>query len=113
MPNFSSHSFRWRYKDKGTYKQRFIGYKFRHTLKVEFESDNERLGKVLYALANSPVRPEFRLSYTVKDPEAVKNALLGKAVTDAKEKGFCADKGCGHYAERHSNDRLFLGRKRF
>lgn len=74
------------YKDKGVYKQRFVGYKFRHLLKVEFESDNERLGKVLYALANSPVRPEFRISYTVKDPEAVKNTLLGKAVTDAKEK---------------------------
>ena len=74
------------YKDKGVYKQRLIGYKFRHMMKVEFESDNDRLGKVLYALANSPVRPEFRISYTVKDPEAMKNTLLGRAVTDAKEK---------------------------
>ena len=74
------------YKDKGVYKQRLVGYKFRHMLKVEFESDNERLGKVLFALASSPVTPEFRISYTVKDPEAVKNTLLGKAVTDAKEK---------------------------
>ena len=83
------------YKEKGVYKQRFIGYKFRHTLKVEFESDNERLGKVLYALANSSVRPEFRLSYTVKDPEAVKNVLLGKAVTDAKEKASVLTKAAG------------------
>ena len=74
------------YKDKGVYKQRFVGYKFRHLLKVELESDNDRLGKVLYALANSPVRPEFRISYTVKEPESVKNSLLGKAITDAKEK---------------------------
>ncbi len=74
------------YKDKGVYKQRLLGYKFRHVMKVEFESDNERLGKVLFALAGSPVRPEFRISYTVKDPEAVKNTLLGKAVADAKEK---------------------------
>ena len=55
-------------------------------MKVEFDSDNDRLGKILYALANCSVRPEFRISYTVKDPEAAKNLLLGKAVADAKEK---------------------------
>lgn len=83
------------YKDKGVYKRRLIGYKFHHILKVEFESDNERLGKVLYALANSEVSPEFRISYTVKDPEAVKNALLGKAVIDAKEKACVLTKAAG------------------
>ena len=77
------------YRDKNNdYKQRFIGYRFNHILKVEFESDNDRLGKILYALANCSVRPEFRISYTVKDPEATKNLLLGKAVTDAKEKAL-------------------------
>lgn len=70
----------------GSYKQRFVGYRFRHMMKVEFPSDNARLGKVLYALANCRVSPEFRISYTVKDPEAAKNALLGKAISDAKEK---------------------------
>lgn len=74
------------YKESGTYKQRFVGYKFRHLMKLEFESDNERLGKILFALAECPLHPEFRLGYTVKDPEATKNLLLGKAVTDAKEK---------------------------
>ncbi len=74
------------YNEDGVYKQRFVGYRFRHITKVEFESDNDRLGKILYALANCDVDPEFRLSYTVKDPEAAKNALLGKAVADAKEK---------------------------
>lgn len=74
------------YKEKGTYKQRFAGYKFNHLMKLEFDSDNARLGKVLYALANCDVKPEFRLSYTVKNPEAAKNELLGRAVTDAKEK---------------------------
>lgn len=83
------------YQDKGTYKQRFIGYKFRHMMKVEFPSDNDRLGKVLYALANCPVKPEFRLSYTVSDPEAAKNELLGKAVTDAKEKASVLTQAAG------------------
>ena len=75
------------YRDKNNdYKQRFVGYKFNHVMKVEFDSDNDRLGKILYAQANCSVRPEFRISYTVKDPEAAKNLLLGKAVADAKEK---------------------------
>ena len=83
------------YKDKGTYKQRFVGYKFYHQMKVEFESDNRRLGKILYALANCDIEPEFRLSYTVKDPEAAKNELLGSAVTDAKEKASVLTKAAG------------------
>ena len=74
------------YKVKDEYKRRFVGYKFNRTLKVEFESDNSRLGRVQYALANCQLRPEFRLGYTVKDPEAVKNELLGKAVQDAVTK---------------------------
>ena len=49
-------------------------------------SDNDRLGKILYALAHCALHPEFRISYTVKDREAAKNELLGKAVADAKEK---------------------------
>lgn len=83
------------YKDKGVYKQRFIGYKFRHILKMEFESDNKRLGKILYALANCQLRPEFRIGYTVKDPEATKNELLGKAVKDAKEKAVVLSNAAG------------------
>ena len=75
-----------RYKVRSEYKQRLVGYKFRHIMKIEFDSDNERLGKILYALASCELKPEFRLSYTVKDPEAAKNELLGKAVTDAREK---------------------------
>ena len=72
------------YQEKKTWKQRLLGYRFRHMMKVEFDSDNERLGKVLYALANNKaVTPEFRISYTVKDPEASKNELLAAAVKDS------------------------------
>lgn len=74
------------YRENGEYRQRFAGYRFTHRMKVEFPSDNGRLGRVLYALANSPLKPEFRLSYTVSDPEAAKNELLGRAVKDAREK---------------------------
>ena len=78
--NFSVDTEYETYKEKGAYKQRLAGYKYRHFMKVEFASDNARLGKTLYALANSPLNPEFRISCTVKDPEAAKNELLGKAV---------------------------------
>ena len=84
-----------RYQERNTYKQRFVGYKYRHQMKVEFDSDNARLGKVLYALAKCPLQPEFRLSYTVKDPEAAKNELLGKAVADAKAKAQTLTKAAG------------------
>ncbi len=73
-------------KENEIYKQEFAGYKFRHILKIEFDSDNERLGRILYALANCPLKPELTISYTVKDREAAKNELLGKAVADAKKK---------------------------
>ncbi len=59
-------------KDK-SWKQRFVGYEYKHTLKVEFDADNEILGKVLWMLGHSPVKPEFRIIYTVKDVEASKN----------------------------------------
>lgn len=75
------------YRDKNNdWKQRFEGYEFKHSMKIEFDADNKQLGKVLYALAHCPVRPEFRINYTIKDPEAAKNELLGKAVTDSKVK---------------------------
>lgn len=72
-------------KDK-SWKRRFQGYKYVHRMKIEFPADNQRLGKMLYALAHCPVSPEFSIEYTVADPEASKNELLGKAVKDSMKK---------------------------
>ena len=83
------------YQEEGVYRQRFLGYRFRHALKLEFPSDNERLGKVLYALSSGPVRPELSLSYTVRDPEAAKNELLGRAVADAGAKAEVLARAAG------------------
>ena len=75
------------YNDKnGNYRERFKGYEFTHSLVIEFPSDNDLLGRTLYALAHSPVTPDFRISYTVKDKEAAKNELIEKAVDDAVRK---------------------------
>jgi hypothetical protein len=63
--NVDTKSERYQEKDK-SWKSRLVGYEYSHILKVEFESDNKRLGQILYALANATtVHPEFRLSYTV------------------------------------------------
>ncbi len=83
------------FKEQGAYRQRLIGYRYHHRLKVEFDSDNRRLGRILYALANCPLSPEFKISYTVKDPEAVKNEMLGKAIQDAKAKAEVLSSAAG------------------
>ena len=72
-------------KDKN-WKRRFEGYKYVHRMKIEFPADNKQLGKVFYKLGHSPISPEFRIEYTVAEPEKCKNELLTKAVTDAKAK---------------------------
>jgi hypothetical protein len=75
------------YQDKDkSWKRRFEGYKFEHNMKLEFASDNVLLGRVLYALAHCPARPEFSIEYTVSDSEKCKNELLCKAVCDSREK---------------------------
>lgn len=75
------------YRDENNvWKNRFLGYRFTHGMKLEFDADNERLGRVLYQLARTECCPEFRINYTVKAPEAAKNKLLEKAVADSREK---------------------------
>lgn len=75
------------YRDRNNdYQRKFIGYRFKHSLKVVFDADNALLGKVLTALAASAVCPEFEIAYTVKNPEAAKNELLSKAVADSQAK---------------------------
>ena len=75
------------YRDKkNEWKKKFIGYKFIHAMKIEFEAENQLLGKVLYALAHCQVRPEFQIVYTIRDKEEAKNLLLVKAVQDSKRK---------------------------
>ena len=72
-------------KDK-SWKRRFVGYKYTHRMKYEFASDNDQLGRVLGALANSKEKSEFSILYTVSNPEEAKNKVLAKAVTDSKRK---------------------------
>lgn len=74
-------------KDK-SWKHRLIGYKFVHRMKIEFPVDNKLLGKILFALGHSQIRPKFDIEYTVADTEKSKNELLNKAVADSREKAY-------------------------
>ena len=84
------------YRDKNDdYRSRFVGYKYTHSMYIQFSSDNKQLGRVLYELAHCNVNVEFSICYTVKDEDAVKNELLGKAVEDSKVKANVLAKAAG------------------
>lgn len=74
-------------KDReGNYKRVFNGYVCSHRLKVEFDFNTKRLGQTLYAISCCLAKPEFSISFTVKDPSAVNKELLKSATANAKEK---------------------------
>lgn len=76
-------------------KKKLVGYRYIHRLYIQFPNDNERLGKILYALANCKIKVEFNIRHTVKDVEAVKNELLGKAIEDSKIKADVLSRSSG------------------
>ena len=75
------------YRDKkDDWKYRFVGYEYTENLNFTFKNDNERLGKILFALAHLSIIPEINISYFCSDMEIVKNQLLELAIKDAKKK---------------------------
>ena len=75
------------YRDRNNdWKSRFIGYEYTENLNFTFKNDNERLGKILYALAHLSIIPEINISYFCSDVETIKNQLLELAIKDAKKK---------------------------
>ncbi len=72
--------------ERGEYRNIFIGYEFNHQLVIEFEADNTLISRALLALASSGTNAEFRVIYTLKNPEAAKNELLSEAIKDCKAK---------------------------
>ena len=72
-------------KDK-SWKQRLVGYRFTHRMKLEFPVESGKLGAVLAALMDSKGEPSFTIQYTISDPESAKNELLAKAVADSRAK---------------------------
>ena len=75
------------YKSKDqSWKKRLVGYTYTHRMLIEFDTDNKKLGEILYALAHSVTTPEISIEYTVSDPEKYKDELLKNAIEDSKHK---------------------------
>lgn len=68
----------------GNYRSVFEGYLCRHELLLSFPFDSKRLSKVLYAVTESLSEPGLNISFTVKDREKARTALLENAAKDAK-----------------------------
>lgn len=83
------------YKERDTWKKRFVGYRCNHDLKIEFPSDSKRLAKILSLITRCPINPEFSIQYKIKDIEDAKNQLLEKAVEDSKKKAEILTKAAG------------------
>ena len=93
--NFGIHTEYEGFEENGAWKQRLAGYRFLHTMCLEFDADNERLGEILTALADCPASAEIQIGYTVADPEAARNMLLGRAVADAGKKADALAEAAG------------------
>jgi uncharacterized protein YggE len=63
----------------------FQGYSVENNLKLEFEWDAKRLGEVLNAIAACESNPEFRIRFSVKNPEEMKTKLLEDAADNARK----------------------------
>ena len=84
------------YYDKNDkWRNRFIGYEYTENLNFTFKNDNERLGKILYALSHLSIIPEIHISYFCSDAETIKNQLLELAIKDAKIKAEILTKASG------------------
>ena len=57
-----------------------------HRLKVSFDFDAKVLSKALGTIAGCIAEPELSISFTVKEPSAVNEALLKSATINAKKK---------------------------
>lgn len=83
------------YKERDTWKKRFVGYRCNHDLKIEFPSDSKRLAMILSLITQCHINPEFSIQYKIKDMEEAKNLLLAKAVADSKMKAEILTKAAG------------------
>lgn len=72
--------------DFNNYKRKFMGYEVSHSLKIEFENDSDKLGRVLNGLAKLKTNPEFSIFYNLKDTTSFKNQMLKNAIADSKRK---------------------------
>lgn len=73
------------YRDEGG-NPVLSGYRYRHGITITVDSDGDVLGKLLCALTGREGSPEFRVSYTVREPSEAIAAARTAAVRDARHR---------------------------
>lgn len=81
--------------EQGEQKQRCVGYKYTHGMHLDFGIDSKLLAQCIKAVVDCPAKPEFKVSYSIKDRESVKNLIIGKAVADARKKAEVLSQAAG------------------
>lgn len=73
----------------------FRGYNCSYSLKLGFDFTAKALANTLTAIANSGADAEFSISFTVKEPEKVSEALIASATENARKKAEILCKASG------------------
>lgn len=73
-----------RQDENGHYRNYFVGYACSHALRLEFDFDTAQLSATLSAIAASVAEPELEIQFTVRDQNAVNEALLKSAAENAR-----------------------------
>lgn len=76
-------------------KRRFVGYEIRHSLKIKFNNDSDKLNSALNALAGSKANPEFSIFYGLRDSTDFKEEILKNAISNSKRKATLLAKELG------------------
>ncbi len=83
-------------KDKNErYRRVFTGYVCAYRLSLSFDFSDTRLAETLSALSACTANPEMGISFTVKNPAKVSEALLRDAAANARKKAeiLCSASG--------------------
>lgn len=70
----------------GNYQRKFTGYSCVQSMALRFDFDTRLLSETLTAISDCVANPELNVSFTVKDPECVREELLRKAAENARSK---------------------------
>lgn len=79
----------------GVYRRFFKGYSCRHSLKLKFALDTERLSNILTAISGCLAEPQLSISFLADNKDSLRDLLLESAAKDAKHKAGILAKASG------------------
>jgi len=83
-------------REKDSWKEVFMGFELRQTLRIELPIDGKKTSQVLFALGKAWPDLEVDISYVRKDVEQAKLDMLENAVKDAKKKATVTASALGY-----------------